>query len=171
MALHHAAGLGIGMADISAQHSKAGVNPIGSVGHHQSAGVQDLMTDSSQLPSSACPTPLHSPLFSATNASGTVHHHASGEPVVSSSPPVKIEGLGGGDNIVSHLDLDIGKEMDGFQAHLIAKSKAIKAIEPVVRSGSTNQRTPRLEDEDVDVDIEDEDEGESLKKVLLNTTF
>ncbi|KAF9318787.1 hypothetical protein BGZ91_005091, partial [Linnemannia elongata] len=90
MALHHAAGLGIGMAGLAGSggpHSKASSNSNISI---QTSGLQDLMTDSSQLPSSACPTPLHSPLFSATNASGAVHHHGSGEPVVSSAQPGKM---------------------------------------------------------------------------------
>ncbi|KAK3836706.1 MAG: hypothetical protein J3R72DRAFT_450336 [Linnemannia gamsii] len=169
MALHHAAGLGIGMAGLAGsggQHTKANVNAS-----TQPSGLQDLMTDSSQLPSSACPTPLHSPLFSATNANGTVHHHGSGEPASGNAQPSKIVGLGAGDNIVSHLDLDIGKEMEGFQERLAAKSRTVEEKpQPVVKSAATNQPS-KVEDEDVDVDIEDEDEEEALKAVLLNATF
>ncbi|KAF9150840.1 hypothetical protein BG015_007334 [Linnemannia schmuckeri] len=169
MALHHAAGLGIGIAGSAGsggQHSKARVNPNMSI---QTSGLQDLMTDSSQLPSSACPTPLHSPLFSATNANGAVHHNGAGEPVVSSTQPDKMVGLGGGDNIVSHLDLDIGKVMEGFQERLAAKPKAAED-KPLVKSEPTSQPS-QPEDEDVNVDIEDEDEEASLKAVLLNATF
>ncbi|KAG9073255.1 hypothetical protein KI688_001047 [Linnemannia hyalina] len=169
MALHHAAGLGIGMAGLAGSgvpHSKASAHPNISI---QTSGLQDLMTDSSQLPSSACPTPLHSPLFSATNASGTVHHHGSGELIVSSAQPGKMVGLGGRDNIVSHLDLDIGKEMEGFEGRLATKPKAAEE-KPLVKLESSNQPS-QLEDEDVDVDIEDEDGEASLKAVLLNATF
>ncbi|KAF9132068.1 hypothetical protein BGW39_000863 [Mortierella sp. 14UC] len=169
MALHHAAGLGIGMAGLASsggQHSKMNIN-----GPTQPSGLQDLMTDSSQLPSSACPTPLHSPLFSATNANGAVHHHGSGEPVVSSAQPSKMDGISAGDNIVSHLDLDIGKEMEGFQERLAAMSKTVEEKpQPMLKSVPTSPPS-RLHDEDVDVDIEDEDEEESLKAVLLNATF
>ncbi|KAF9172453.1 hypothetical protein BGX21_005721 [Mortierella sp. AD011] len=90
--------------------------------------LKDLMTDSSQLPSSACPTPLHSPLFSATTAGSRVLHHSSGEPVVISEDQSmdKVDGIDsrGEDSIVSHLELDIGKEMDGFHESLLAKTKA-----------------------------------------------
>ncbi|KAG0006217.1 hypothetical protein BGZ80_008498 [Entomortierella chlamydospora] len=90
--------------------------------------LKDLMTDSSQLPSSACPTPLHSPLFSATTAGSRVLHHSSGEPVVMSEDQSmgKVDGIDsrGEDSIVSHLELDIGKEMDGFHESLLAKTKA-----------------------------------------------
>ncbi|KAF9084972.1 hypothetical protein BGX23_010077 [Mortierella sp. AD031] len=180
MALHHPAGLGIGMAGLAgsgSQHSKAGgILHTSSMAQHQPSGLQDLMTDSSQLPSSACPTPLHSPLFSATNASGPVHHHSSGEPVVSGTQSGKIDGLGGGDmsrgedNIVSHLDLDIGKEMEGFQERLAAKSKAVDPVKSAVTAAPSSQ-SALLEDEDVDVDVDDEDEEDSLKTVLLNATF
>ena len=179
MALHHSAGLGIGMAGLAgsgSQHSRAGLHHSSSMGQHQPSGLQDLMTDSSQLPSSACPTPLHSPLFSATNASGPVHHHSSGEPVVSGAQSDKIESIGTGDvtrgedNIMSHLDLDIGKEMEGFQQRLAAKSKAAELVKPVITNEPSIQSS-RLEDEDVDVDVDDEDEEESLKAVLLNATF
>ncbi|KAF9354654.1 hypothetical protein BGX26_007515 [Mortierella sp. AD094] len=113
--------------------SSSGVGGIG-VGRDAdkaSAGIEalkDLMTDSSQLPSSACPTPLHSPLFSATAAGSRVLHHSSGEPVVISEDQSigKGDGIGsrGEDSIVSHLELDIGKEMDGFHERLLAKTKA-----------------------------------------------
>ncbi|KAG0259174.1 hypothetical protein BGZ95_004761 [Linnemannia exigua] len=168
MALHHTAGLGIGIAGLAGsggQHTKANINAS-----TQPSGLQDLMTDSSQLPSSACPTPLHSPLFSATNANGAVHHHGSGEPVASNAQPSKIASLSAGDNIVSHLDLDIGKEMEGFQERFAAKSRTVEEKpQPVVKSATTS-KTSRVEDEDVDVDIEEEDE-EALKAVLLNATF
>lgn len=168
MALHHAEGLGIGMAGLAGsggQHSKASIHPNGSI----QASLQDLMTDSSQLPSSACPTPLHSPLFSATNANGAVHHHGSGEPVGGSAQPSKMVGLGGGDNIVSHLDLDIGKVMEGFHERLAAKPRAGEE-KLLVKSESPSQPL-QPEDEDVEVDIDDEDEEASLKAVLLNATF
>jgi hypothetical protein len=169
MALRHSSGLGIGVAAFTSsggQYSKTTIsNPS------QSSGLQDLMTDSSQLPSSACPTPLHSPLFSATNANGAVHYHGSGEPVVSSPQPSKIDGLSAGENIISHLDLDIGKEMEGFQEHLTAKSKAIEEKPRLVVNSASASRPCPVDDEDVDVDIEDEDEEDSLKAVLLNATF
>ncbi|KAF8942370.1 hypothetical protein BGZ47_006556 [Haplosporangium gracile] len=169
MAFHHAVGLSIGMAEFAGsggQHSKASVNPNMSI---QTSGLQDLMTDSSQLPSSACPTPLHSPLFSATNANSAVHHNSAGEPVVSSTQPGKMVGLGGGNNIVPHLDLDFGKEMEGFQERLAAKPKAAEN-KPLVKSEPTSQPS-QPKDEHVNVDIEDEDEEASLKAVLLNATF
>ncbi|KAG0327699.1 hypothetical protein BGZ99_007129 [Dissophora globulifera] len=129
------AGLGIGIDDYTGSISKSRLNA-------------DVMTDSSQLPSSACPTPLHSPLFSATVASSRVHHHSSGEPIVLrddqieksgsvSAAPAALaatattttvhidqdDGVRGED--VSHLELDIGKEMDGFHERLLlAKSKS-----------------------------------------------
>ncbi|KAF9180049.1 hypothetical protein BGZ51_006440 [Haplosporangium sp. Z 767] len=89
-------------------------------------GLDDLMTDSTQLPSSACPTPLHSPLFSATGTSGRVHHHASGEAVIGGDKVGLGEDVGSRveEALVSHLELDIGKEMDGFHERLLAKSKS-----------------------------------------------
>ncbi|KAK3817767.1 MAG: hypothetical protein J3Q66DRAFT_341104 [Benniella sp.] len=97
--------------------------------------LKDLMTDSTQLPSSACPTPLHSPLFGATTTSGRVHHHSSGEPMVADLQG-KIgsvlhhddnangpRGVHEEDTIVSHLELDIGKEMDGFNERLLEETK------------------------------------------------
>ncbi|KAI1315771.1 hypothetical protein EDD11_000374 [Mortierella claussenii] len=102
------------------------------------AELRDLMTDSSQLPSSACPTPLHSPLFSATAASGRMHHHSSGEPVVvverdRAGKATAVDSLNdlesrGEETIVSHLELDIGKEMDGFHERLLAQSQS-QAVE------------------------------------------
>ncbi|KAF9364854.1 hypothetical protein BGX34_000145 [Mortierella sp. NVP85] len=95
--------------------------------------LKDLMTDSTQLPSSACPTPLHSPLFGATTTSGRVHHHSSGEPMVADLQG-KIGSVLHDDNangprgveeetIVSHLELDISKEMDGFNERLLEETK------------------------------------------------
>lgn len=90
--------------------------------------LKDLMTDSTQLPSSACPTPLHSPLFGATGASGRVHHHGSGEPMLAIDLQGKVGPAHGSSDdddgtkseaIVSHLELDIGKEMDGFNERLL----------------------------------------------------
>ncbi|KAF9904932.1 hypothetical protein EC991_002232 [Linnemannia zychae] len=161
MALHHTSGLGIGMAGLVGSGGQYSTLNIG--GPTQPSGLQDLMTDSSQLPSSACPTPLHSPLFSATNANGAVHHHGSGEPVVSDSQPSKVKGPSAGDSVISHLDLDISKEIEGFRERLSAKSKSVEDnSQLVVKSGLTNQSS-QGDDEDVDVDIEDEDEEESLK--------
>ncbi|KAF9437251.1 hypothetical protein BGZ76_001489 [Entomortierella beljakovae] len=144
------AGLGIGLGNLTGPNISIGLSPITTSSKSRSGSsrrsvvggdaidhdtgmhvLKDLMTDSSQLPSSACPTPLHSPLFSATAAGGRVLHHASGEP--EGNGIEKMNGLGNNDvesqiedSIVSHLDLDIGKEMDGFHERLLAKSKALK---------------------------------------------
>ncbi|KAG0231070.1 hypothetical protein BGW41_002326 [Actinomortierella wolfii] len=64
-------GLGIDMpaeSNGSAMHS----SHDNRMEHDGLSRAEDVMTDLSQLPSSACPTPLHSPLFSATSA--TVSH-------------------------------------------------------------------------------------------------
>ncbi|KAF8936496.1 hypothetical protein BGZ58_004098 [Dissophora ornata] len=129
-------GLGIGLEDLASSSlgsSSKGGRMTSSQADRMTglADLRDLMTDSSQLPSSACPTPLHSPLFSATAASGRVHHHSSGEPVVGGDQGDKAVGHDDGsrndDTIVSHLELDIGKEMDGFHERLLlAKAKADK---------------------------------------------
>ncbi|KAF9932116.1 hypothetical protein FBU30_008930 [Linnemannia zychae] len=167
LALQNSSNLGVGMARFARPVGRFTNTGLGSNGTARASGVQDLMTDSSQLPSSACSTPLHSPLFSATTANGAIHHHGSGEPVISNAHSGKIESLSAGDDIVPHLDLDISKEMDGFQERLRAKSKATEN-KPTIQTGSTSQPT-HIKDEDVDVDIEDEEE--SLKTVLLNATF
>lgn len=106
-----------GFTDACLENSKSGFV----AGHaDRASGLRDLMTDSSQLPSSACPTPLHSPLFSATTASGSVHHH-NGEPMLTIDLHGKIGSIHDNDDesreeaTVSHLDLDIDKEMDGFK--------------------------------------------------------
>ncbi|KAF9983741.1 hypothetical protein BGZ65_001484 [Modicella reniformis] len=123
------AGLGIdfdGLTDSSMGSSKNGFSSRNADRVAGLSGPKDLMTDSTQLPSSACPTPLHSPLFSATVASGRVHHHSSGEPMVTTDARGKIDlddGSPGEEAIVSHLELDIGKEMDGFHERLLARSK------------------------------------------------
>ncbi|KAI7821991.1 hypothetical protein BC939DRAFT_454438 [Gamsiella multidivaricata] len=126
------AGLGIGLEGFGGSgisSSKNGRNSGDASRMASLADLRDLMTDSTQLPSSACPTPLHSPLFSATSASGRVHHHNSGEPMVSGDQDGKANDLGredgqrGEEAIVSHLELDIGKEMDGFHESLMAQSK------------------------------------------------
>ncbi|KAF9288208.1 hypothetical protein BGZ68_000671 [Mortierella alpina] len=122
-------GLGIGLGELASNGIASSKNGHGSEGTGRAAGLEDIMTDSNKLPSSACPTPLHSPLFSATSASGRVHHHGSGEAVMTASQSSK-DTLGdddvprGEDAIVSHLELDIGKEMDGFHERLMAKIKA-----------------------------------------------
>ncbi|KAF8962380.1 CXXC-type zinc finger protein 1, partial [Entomortierella lignicola] len=124
---------GITMSSSSSSKTRTmASNGIGKdVNKPTAAGIEelkDLMTDSSQLPSSACPTPLHSPLFSATAAGGRVMHHSSGEPVVVSDGQSidKSDDIGsrGEDSIISHLELDIGKEMDGFHERLLVKTKA-----------------------------------------------
>ncbi|KAF9967760.1 PHD finger protein 8 [Mortierella alpina] len=122
-------GLGIGLGELASNGITSSKNGHGSEGTGRAAGLEDLMTDSNQLPSSACPTPLHSPLFSATSASGRVHHHGSGEAVITENQSSKgslgdDDGPRGDDAIVSHLELDIGKEMDGFHERLMAKIKA-----------------------------------------------
>ncbi|KAF9110179.1 hypothetical protein BGX27_006693 [Mortierella sp. AM989] len=146
--LHAGLGLGVGLSGLadsgltmdSSSTSKNRTGSSSGVGvgigtDNTKTGLEDLkdlMTDSSQLPSSACPTPLHSPLFSATAAGSRVLHHSSGEPVVISDNQNigKMDGLGNGigargeESIVSHLELDIGKEMDGFHERLLAKTRA-----------------------------------------------
>ncbi|KAG0253093.1 hypothetical protein BG011_006576 [Mortierella polycephala] len=119
-------GLGIGFAALggsgmSTPKSGAGSRERGRV----NGGLDDLMTDSTQLPSSACPTPLHSPLFSATGTSDRVHHHTSGEAVIGGDKVGLGEEVGSQveEALVSHLELDIGKEMDGFHERLLAKSR------------------------------------------------
>ncbi|KAF9957308.1 hypothetical protein BGZ72_001946 [Mortierella alpina] len=120
-------GLGIGLGELASNGISSSKDGHSSQGTGRANGLEDLMTDSNQLPSSACPTPLHSPLFSATSASGRVHHHNSGEAIITQSSK---NSLGdddvprGEDAIVSHLELDIGKEMDGFHERLMAKIKA-----------------------------------------------
>ncbi|KAF9573065.1 hypothetical protein EC968_009025 [Mortierella alpina] len=122
-------GLGIGLGELASNGIASSKSRHGSEGAGRGTGLEDLMTDSNQLPSSACPSPLHSPLFSATSTSGGVHHHGSGEAVIIASQSSK-GSMGdddvsrGDDAIVSHLELDIGKEMDGFHERLMAKSKA-----------------------------------------------
>ncbi|KAF9990685.1 hypothetical protein BGZ75_000503 [Mortierella antarctica] len=122
-------GLGIDLGELASNGMASSKNGHGSEGSGRATGLEDLMTDSNQLPSSACPTPLHSPLFSATSARGGVHHHGSGEAVITESQSSKgtlgdDDGPRGDDAIVSHLELDIGKEMDGFHERLMAKIKA-----------------------------------------------
>ncbi|KAF9909659.1 hypothetical protein BX616_011108 [Lobosporangium transversale] len=83
--------------------------------------LQNLMTDVSQPPSSACPTPMHSPLFSAATASERIDHHSSGEPIIAKNGVV--DGGASDDVIISHLDLDIEKEMSGFHESLRAQQQ------------------------------------------------
>jgi len=128
-ASHAGLGLGLGLDGFTDTGLKSSKNDFVTRHTERVTGeglpdLKDLMTDSTQLPSSACPTPLHSPLFGATTTSGRVHHHSSGEPMVadlqgkigsvlhddSANGPRGVEE----ETIVSHLELDIGKEMDGF---------------------------------------------------------
>ena len=125
MDLHR--GLGIGLGELASNGISSSKDGHSSQGTGRTTGLEDLMTDSNQLPSSACPTPLHSPLFSATSASGRVHHHNSGEAIITQSSKNTLgddDVPRGEDAIVSHLELDIGKEMDGFHERLMAKIKA-----------------------------------------------
>ncbi|KAG0094375.1 hypothetical protein BGZ93_007305 [Podila epicladia] len=106
------AGLGIGLESMaSGGSSSATIGAQGRVdkAQAQAAGLDDLMTDSSQLPSSACPTPLHSPLFSATDPEHRSDggRDAKGVGMVGTSVPRH-------DALVSHFELDIGKEMDDY---------------------------------------------------------
>ncbi|GJJ70304.1 hypothetical protein EMPS_02653 [Entomortierella parvispora] len=94
-------------------------------------GQRDVMTDSSQLPSSACPTPLHSPLFSATRTEDRVHHQTSGEAIDPESSATKLVLRKSSmprpeESLVPHFELDIAKEMEGFHDRLLAKKAAME---------------------------------------------
>ncbi|KAF9307940.1 hypothetical protein BG003_011833, partial [Podila horticola] len=110
------AGLGIGLDSMASGGTSSATNgPNSRVEKTQTVaaggamGLEDLMTDSSQLPSSACPTPLHSPLFSATDPEHRSGggRDAKGVGMVGTSVPRH-------DALVSHFELDIGKEMDDY---------------------------------------------------------
>ncbi|KAF9326481.1 hypothetical protein BG006_010096 [Podila minutissima] len=110
------AGLGIGLESMASGGSSSvtigaqgRVEKAQTVGTGGAMGLDDLMTDSSQLPSSACPTPLHSPLFSATDPEHRSDggRDAKGVGMVGTSVPPH-------DALVSHFELDIGKEMDDY---------------------------------------------------------
>lgn len=94
-------------------------------------GQRDVMTDSSQLPSSACPTPLHSPLFSATRTEDRVQHQPSGDAIDPESSATKLELRKSSmprpeESLVPHFELDIAKEMEGFHDRLLAKKAALE---------------------------------------------
>ncbi|KAG0024685.1 hypothetical protein BGZ81_007620 [Podila clonocystis] len=110
------AGLGIGLESMASGGSSSATNgaqvrveKAQTVVAGGAMGLDDLMTDSSQLPSSACPTPLHSPLFSATDPEHRSDggRDAKGDVMVGTSVPRH-------DALVSHFELDIGKEMDDY---------------------------------------------------------
>ncbi|KAF9214081.1 hypothetical protein BGZ59_004353 [Podila verticillata] len=109
-------GLGIGLQSMasggtstSTDGTSGRVENVQASGAGGAMGLEDLMTDSSQLPSSACPTPLHSPLFSATDPEHRSDggRDAKGVGMVGTSVPRH-------DALVSHFELDIGKEMDDY---------------------------------------------------------
>lgn len=92
---------------------------------------RDVMTDSTQLPSSACPTPLHSPLFSATRTEDRVQHQPSGEAIDPESSAAKLVLRKSSmprpeESLVPHFELDIAKEMEGFHDRLLAKKAAME---------------------------------------------
>ncbi|KAF9424437.1 hypothetical protein BGZ94_008057 [Podila epigama] len=118
-------GIGIGFGDTSgSQAGRVGgsfsenrigggdgtIDSSGRVGG--SSGLDDLMTDTTQLPSSACPTPLHSPLFSATDPerrSDSSLHEDDGKDIVGTTARIPQH-----EALVSHFELDISKEMDEY---------------------------------------------------------
>ncbi|KAG0047748.1 hypothetical protein BGZ83_007249 [Gryganskiella cystojenkinii] len=127
-----------------------GLDSSGGVGGASNTKQPDVMTDSSQLPSSACPTPLHSPLFSATRTEERVHHQPSGEAEIRSKtsmssrpapPPPE-------DSLVPHFELDIAKEMEGFHDRLLAKKAAME--ESLVQTTESGTTTTAAVDQDLD---------------------
>ncbi|KAG0347700.1 hypothetical protein BG004_007183 [Podila humilis] len=118
---------GMGSCPGTHRRSEGSVQRGGGDGGGGGGSVEDLMTDSSQLPSSACPTPLHSPLFSATDPG---HHHGT-----SSGQDVK-SGVPRHDVLVPHFELDIGKEMDDYA------------------SGQQQQQQKKADGEDEEEDVE-----------------
>ncbi|KAG0268760.1 hypothetical protein DFQ27_005840 [Actinomortierella ambigua] len=111
---------------------------------------EDVMTDVSQLPSSACPTPLHSPLFSATDA------------VVSSSVVEDVPK----DAAIPPLSLD---PSDFAKiSSLLSSASSSSSSRMVIPSSSSSTGTVQLnlrqsaEDDDEEIDIDDDTDVDAI---------
>ncbi|KAF9971944.1 hypothetical protein BGZ73_005015 [Actinomortierella ambigua] len=113
------------------------------------ARTEDVMTDVSQLPSSACPTPLHSPLFSATDAAASSN-------VVEDVPK---------DTVIPPLNLD----PSGFaKIPSLLSTLSSSSSGSVAPSSSSGAATVQLNlrrstvDDDEEIDIDDDTDVDAI---------